>query len=83
MSNRILKSQIVQAVESQMKLNEPEGVNLNFQRLVAERYTEQEAKEMIGSILLEEMYFVLEGSRSDTSAVYYRYRFFINTFQQV
>jgi len=60
MSNRILKSQIVQAVESQMKLNEPECVNLTFQRLVAEGYTEQEAKEMIGAILLEEMHFILK-----------------------
>lgn len=60
MSNRILKNQVAQAVESQMKLNEPECVNLTFQRLMAEGYTEQEAKEMIGAILLEDMYFILK-----------------------
>lgn len=63
MSNRILKSQILQVVENQMKLNELKCVNLTFQRLVAEGYTEQEVKEMIGAILLEEMYFVLKEKR--------------------
>ncbi len=60
MSNRILKSQMLQAVENQIKLNEPKCANLTFQRLAAEGYTEQEAKEMIAAILLEEVYFVLK-----------------------
>ncbi len=60
MSNKILKSQMLQAVENQMKLNEPKCVNSTFQRLVAEGYTEQTAKEMIAAILIEQMYFILK-----------------------
>ena len=60
MPNKILKSQILQAVENQMKLNEPECVNLTFQRLVSKRYTKQEVKEMLGAVLLEEMYFAMK-----------------------
>ena len=63
MANRILKSQIMQAVENQMILNEPICVNLTFQRLVAEGHTERKAKEMISAILLEEMYFILKDNR--------------------
>lgn len=63
MPNRILKNQILQTIENQMKLNEPKCVNLTYQRLVAEGYTEQKAKEMIGAILLEEMFFVLKGKQ--------------------
>ena len=60
MSNKILKSQMLQAVENQMKLNDPKCVNFTFQRLVAEGNTEQTAKEMIAAVLVEQMYFILK-----------------------
>ncbi|MDF2546316.1 MAG: hypothetical protein K0R93_1214 [Anaerosolibacter sp.] len=60
MSNKILKSQMLQAVENQMKMNDPKCVNSTFQRLVAEGYTEQTAKEMIAAILVEQMDFILK-----------------------
>lgn len=60
MTNKILKSQMLQAVENQMKINDPKCVNITFQRLVAEGYTEQTAKEMIAAILVEQMYFILK-----------------------
>lgn len=37
------------------KLNEPKCVNATFQRLIAEGFTEREAKEMIAAILLEKL----------------------------
>lgn len=63
MSNKILKSQMLQTVENQMKLNDPKCVNITFQRLVAEGYTEQTAKEMIAAILVEQMYFILKENK--------------------
>ena len=51
---------MLQAVENQMIMDDPKCVNITFQRLVAEGYTEQTAKEMIAAILVKQMYFILK-----------------------
>lgn len=70
MSNKILKSEMLQAVENQIKLNDPKCVKVTFQRLVAEGHTEQTAKEMIAAILVEQMYFMLKENKKFNEEVY-------------
>jgi len=70
MSNNKPKSEIMNIVEKQMMQNEPKFVNPTFLRLVSEGHTEQEAKEMIGAVLLEEIYFILRDKHQYDERLY-------------
>lgn len=63
MPNNKLKSQMLQAVANQIRLNDPKCVKDTFQRLVFEGYSERVAREMIAAILIEEMYLILKENR--------------------
>ena len=60
MSNEVLKSTVLEVVDNQMQMDDPKCTKITFERLVASGYTAQEAKEMIGAVLLEEIHFVLK-----------------------
>lgn len=60
MANLRLKKQMTDAVENQIKLNQPPCTKYTFLRLQEQGCTKKEAKEMIAAVLLEEMYYVLK-----------------------
>ena len=60
MANQILKSTILETVENQLQMNDPKCTRPTFKRLVDSGYTEKEAKEMIASVLLENIYYILK-----------------------
>lgn len=60
MANKVLKSTILETVDNQLQIDDPKCTRLTFERLVASGYTEKEAKEMIGAVLLEDIYYILK-----------------------
>lgn len=57
--NPRLKQMVLEVVNNQLKANNPPITRKTLQRLTI-KYDEETAKEMIASILLEEMYYVLK-----------------------
>jgi len=57
--NPRLKQMILEVVNNQLKANNPPVTRKTLQRLT-KKYDEKTAKEMIASVLLEEMYYVLK-----------------------
>jgi len=55
MTNNILKSRILGVVDKQLAMNNPRCVKETLTRLKKLGYSEKEAKEMIASVLLEEI----------------------------
>ena len=60
MKNEVIRKQILGVLKNQIKMNEPKCVNLTIERLVEEGYSENDAREMVAAILLEEMYLMLK-----------------------
>lgn len=60
MVNEHLKSNILEIVENQLKNNDPKCTKDTFERLISEGVSEKEAKEMIGAIVVEEIYDVMK-----------------------
>ena len=63
MVNQVLKKNILAVVSNQIKNNNPECTRQTFERLVNSGYSEKKAKEMIGAVLIKEMYEVLKEQR--------------------
>jgi hypothetical protein len=57
--NRI-KSKIIEIVDNQIKINNPTCTKETLERLVNTGLSEKESKELIGRVLLEEMYDILK-----------------------
>lgn len=60
LANQNLKKHILEAVNNQIKQNDPPITRVTFERLRESGYTEQQAKEKIGAILIEEIYDVMK-----------------------
>ena len=60
MANKYLKETVLQVVENQLRENDPPITSATYERLQALGYTNQQAKEAIASVLLEETYDVLK-----------------------
>lgn len=60
MANKRLKNSMLEAIENQLRLNEPPCTKETFERLVASGADMKRAKEMIAAVLIEEMYYVLK-----------------------
>jgi preprotein translocase subunit SecA len=60
MVNEKLKSSILEVIDNQMSINQPKCTKRTFRRLVELGYSEVESKEMIGHVLVEEMYFLMK-----------------------
>jgi 3-dehydroquinate dehydratase len=54
------REMILSVVEEQLRNDEPKEVRLTLRRLTEGGYTEEEAKEKIAAVLLEEIYDVLK-----------------------
>ena len=60
MENNKLKSKIIDIVDNQIKINDPKCTKETLERLVKIGISEKESKELIGRILVEEMYDILK-----------------------
>ena len=60
MANLRLKKMVLEVVDNQIRANEPPITQITYRRLQALSYTNQQAKEKIAAVLLEEMYDVLK-----------------------
>ncbi|MFD1040014.1 hypothetical protein ACFQ3N_16700 [Virgibacillus byunsanensis] len=60
MANERVKSQILETVENQLKMEDPICTTKTYQRLRESGYSGNKAKEMIGAILIEEMYLIMK-----------------------
>ena len=56
--NAELKSIIIEAVENQIKDNNPPITNITYNRLLSEGYTDKQAKEKIAAVLASYIYDV-------------------------
>ncbi|MEH7223344.1 hypothetical protein V7112_05955 [Bacillus sp. JJ1566] len=55
-----MKSKILEIVDNQIKINDPKCTKETLERLIGMGFSEIEAKEMIGRVLVEEMYDILK-----------------------
>ena len=58
--NPYLKQNILGVVDNQLRGNNPPVARETFERLQAEGYTPQQAKEKIAAVLLEDIYNILK-----------------------
>jgi hypothetical protein len=66
--NQRLKAAIIEVVETQLKSNDPPEIQQTLHRLIAEGYSTQAAKELIGNVVVAEVFEVLkEGEPFDLS----------------
>ena len=64
MANKYLKENILQAVENQLRENNPPVTKITFERLKSLGYTTQQAKEKIAAVLLGEIYNLLKNNEN-------------------
>jgi Holliday junction resolvasome RuvABC DNA-binding subunit len=60
LANQNLKRTILEVVDNQLRENNPPITKNTFERLKQLGYTEQQAKEKISAILIEEIYDVMK-----------------------
>jgi uncharacterized protein YecA (UPF0149 family) len=70
MVNMRLKGHILEAVDNQLKADDPKCVKVTLERLIVMGYTEKKAKEMIGAVLIEEMYRILKEEQQFNEELY-------------
>ena len=64
--NQRLHAAIIEVVETQLKLNDPPEIKQTLDRLIAESYSTEAAKELIGNVVLLEVFEVMsEGKPFD------------------
>lgn len=57
--NQRVKTAVIQVVDNQLEANDPPEMNQTLTRLVAAGYTEEAAKELLGTVVLAEVFEVL------------------------
>jgi len=68
--NPYLKQHLIDAVENQLRDNNPPVTRETFERLQADGYTTQQAKEKIAAVLIESIYNVLKTNTPHNDAEY-------------
>ncbi|MDW7657809.1 MAG: DUF1186 domain-containing protein [Bacillota bacterium] len=63
MENQMLKRTMIEAVCNQINNNNPKMTRITYNRLLSEGYSDQEAKEAIGAVLLETTYDMLKNDQ--------------------
>lgn len=58
--NQRLKTAIIEVVENQIEANDPPEIKETLARLVSEGYSRQEGKELIGNVVVVEVFEVLK-----------------------
>jgi len=64
MANRRLKKIVLEVVENQLRDNNPPITRITFNRLKGLGYSDERSKEMIGAIVVEEIFNVLKKQES-------------------
>ena len=59
-SNRLLHTAIMEVVENQLRDHEPPETKQNYERLLAEGFSEDNAKRMIGCVVASEIFDILK-----------------------
>ena len=70
MADKALKNTVLKVVNNQLRMNDPKCTRITFERLVASGYSEKEAKDMIGAVLLEDIFYILKDKRNFNEAKY-------------
>lgn len=60
MTNRHLEKTILEVVENQLRDNNPPETRETFQRLITNGYSPEDAKKMIGTVILSEIYTIMK-----------------------
>ena len=58
--NPHLKAAILEAIENQMRDNDPPETNQTYDRLLQEGHSEEDAKHLIGCVIVSEMFDILK-----------------------
>jgi hypothetical protein len=58
--NHRLKSAIIEVVENQLEANDPPEIKQTLDRLIFEGFSENEAKELIGNVVVMEVFEVVK-----------------------
>ncbi len=58
--NLRLKAAIIEVVDTQLELNDPPEIEQTLNRLMGEGYSVQAAKELIGNVVVAELFEVLK-----------------------
>jgi hypothetical protein len=61
--NQRLKSAILEVVENQLDANDPQEIKQTLDRLISEGFSEDEAKELIGNVVVMEVFEVLKAGK--------------------
>lgn len=72
MANKHLKRTILEVVENQLKENNPVCTRQALEQLILAGYTQEEAKEKIGAVVVEEIYDILKEGKAFDEAKYER-----------
>ncbi len=59
-NNQILKEAILEVVDNQLAANDPPETKKTLERLISEGYSESEAKKLIGTVVVSEVFEVLQ-----------------------
>lgn len=71
-TNEILREQIFEIIENQIKSNNPLETNLTFKRLINLGYTHYEAKQLIGQCVAVELFNIFKYKKPFDEARYIR-----------
>lgn len=63
-SNEILREQIFEIIENQIKNNDPPETNLTFKRMTKEGYNESDTKNMIAQCVAVELFDILKHGKA-------------------
>ncbi|HOT45899.1 MAG TPA: DUF1841 family protein [Spirochaetota bacterium] len=61
---------IMQSIETQIRDNDPPAIKSTFDRLVSGGHDEADAKEMIASVIAEEIYLKMKENRTITEETF-------------
>jgi len=69
-TNPYLRATILEAVENQLRMNDPPETQQTLQRLMAQGHSEKEVKRLIGCVLVCEIYDVMKNHQPFNHAHY-------------
>ncbi len=62
-SNNRLNAAIIQVVETQIDTNEPPETKQTYERLISEGFTEKISKELLGTVVIAEVFGVMKDGK--------------------
>jgi hypothetical protein len=65
-----LQKIIIQSVEVQIRDNDPPATRATFERLIANGHDEADAKDMIASVIAEEIYLRMKDNRTINEEIF-------------